>query len=269
MRRPSVASHLSGAFSFWSYVKNKWFKHYNSACEGQLLGDLITQKEYDAALLVFIIMELISRYETDEQRGFASVPIDRIARIANMKPTRIDRLLARISLVSRSDLKCETDEKQPRNRTFLMRNWLKLQETRGGKRQAKPEQNIDRSKKLEVRSKNKEKKYIKKEIVANAPETVFNLDELYQLYPLKKGKSLGMEKLKRVIRSQKDFDDFKTAINKYTQDIKSKGTEPRYIKQFSTFVGSEKIQPWRDWLDDGAGEATVKSGVDWDKMEWS
>ena len=106
-------------------------------------------------------------------------------------------------------------------------------------------------------------------IVANAPETVFNLDELYQLYPLKKGKSLGMEKLKRVIRSQKDFDDFKTAINKYTQDIKSKGTEPRYIKQFSTFVGSDKIQPWRDWLDDGAGEATVKSGVDWDKMEWS
>jgi len=106
-------------------------------------------------------------------------------------------------------------------------------------------------------------------IVANAPETVFNLDELYQLYPLKKGKSLGMEKLKRVIRSQKDFDDFKTAINKYTQDIKSKGTEPRYIKQFSTFVGSDKIQPWRDWLDEGAGEATVKSGVDWDKMEWS
>ena len=89
--------------------------------------------------------------------------------------------------------------------------------------------------------------------VANTPETVFNLDELYQLYPLKKGKALGLEKLKRVIKSQKDFDDFKLAILRYIEDIKSKGTEARFIKQFSTFVGSDKVQPWRDWLDEDAG----------------
>lgn len=221
--------------------------------EGQFIGDLIAEKRYDAVTLVFAIMELISRYEDQNNRGFASVPIERIARLVNMKPSRIDRLLTHISLVSRSDLKCETDEKQPRNRVFLMRNWLKLQETRGGKREAKTEQNVGRSKKEEVRSKILEKKYIKKETVANAPETVFNLDELYQLYPLKKGKAIGLEKLKRVIKSQKDFDDFKLAILRYIEDIKSKGTEARFIKQFSTFVGSEKVQPWKDWLDEDAG----------------
>lgn len=136
-----------------------WFKHYNNAHEGQLIGDLLAQKEYDAVALFYILMELISRFEDPETRGRASIPLDRIARAMNMKPSRTDRLLTRISLVSRSDLICETDEKQPRNRVFLMRNWLKFQETRGGKREAKSEQKRGRSKKIEVRSK-KEDIYI-------------------------------------------------------------------------------------------------------------
>lgn len=131
----------------------QWFKHYNNAAEGQLIGDLISMKEYEAALLVYVSMEMISRFESENERGKASVPIDRIAKIMNMKPSRIDRLLGRISVISRSDLICGMDEEQPRNRSFLMRNWLNLQESRGGKNRAKTEQNSGRSKKGEVRSK--------------------------------------------------------------------------------------------------------------------
>ena len=137
-------------------AKNSWFKHYNTAHEGQLIGDLISNGNHEAALLVYVIMEFISRFEDEENRGCASVPINRIARAMNMKPSKIERLLGDISAVSRSDLVCETDEKQPRNRRFLMRKWLKLQENRGGKKEAKKEQNIDRSKKEEVRSKKEE-----------------------------------------------------------------------------------------------------------------
>jgi len=96
--------------------KLKWFKHYNTAHEGQLFCDLIITGQHEAALLAYIIMELISRFEDETRRGYASVPIDRLARAMNMKPSKIDRLLAVISVVSRSDLVCETDEEQPRNR---------------------------------------------------------------------------------------------------------------------------------------------------------
>jgi hypothetical protein len=143
-----------------------WFKHYNTAHEGQLIGDLIITGQHDAALLVYVIMELISRFEDETNRGRASVPIERIARAMNMKPSKIDRLLGHISAVSRSDLVCEMDEERPRNRVFLMRNWLKFQETRGGKRQSKSEQNDVRSKKEEVRSKKKEERSKKEEYIS-------------------------------------------------------------------------------------------------------
>ena len=133
-----------------------WFKHYNTAHEGQLIGDLIITGKHEAALLVYVIMELISRFEDPDERGRASIPVERIARAMNMKPSKIDRLLAEISAVSRSDLVCEMEEERPRNRSFLMRNWLKYQETRGGKREAKSEQSCGRREKVEGRSKNKE-----------------------------------------------------------------------------------------------------------------
>ena len=61
-----------------------------------------------------------------------------------------------------------------------MRNWLELQETRGGKREAKNEQSLTevRSKKLEVRSQNTEVR-IKKEEKSIAPS-----NELPEAYPL-------------------------------------------------------------------------------------
>lgn len=150
-------------------MKNKWFKHYNTAHEGQLIGDLIVSGKHEAALLVYMIMELISRFEDENERGKASVPIERIARGMNMKPSKIDRLIAEISSVSRSDLVCEVDEELPRNRVFVMRKWLELQETRGGKREAKKEQNTDRSKKLEVRYNTTTKK---QEAHGHVPEPV-------------------------------------------------------------------------------------------------
>lgn len=220
---------------------NSWFKHYNTALEGQFLGDLIANKEYDAVVIVFAIMELISRFEDENNRGYASVPIDRIARLVNMKPSRIDRLLARISLVSRSDLKCEVDAEQTRNRSFLMRNWLKYQETRGGKRLPKTEQKVDRRKKEEVRSKNTPKPPLGFQI------EISNLEILYQNYPRKEGKSVGFKRLLNAIKSQKDFDDFLLAVKNYSAMVADK--EINFIKQFSSFVGTPRTgEPWRDYI---------------------
>lgn len=83
----------------------------------------------------------------------------------------------------------------------------------------------------------------------------FDFEFLYKIYPLKKGKSEGITRLKKFITSQEDFDSFKIAVQNYTRDIQARGTEAKYIKHFSSFVGNEKIQPWKDWLDADAGTA--------------
>ena len=89
----------------------------------------------------------------------------------------------------------------------------------------------------------------------NTPVFDFDFESLYRFYPLKKGKAEGITRLKKIITSQDDFDSFQKAIHNYTQNIKANGTESRFIKHFSSFVGTKEIQPWRDWLDVDAGNA--------------
>jgi len=116
-------------------MSSTWFKHFNTAHRGQLITDLMSQKRYDCVALWYVLLEFVSRYEEEHASGVASIPIATLARAMNMKPTRTHRLLTHISLVSRSDLICKTDEKQKGNVVFLLANWSKLQETRDAKRE--------------------------------------------------------------------------------------------------------------------------------------
>jgi hypothetical protein len=68
--------------------------------------------------------------------------------------------------------------------------------------------------------------------------------ECYELYPSKKGKQRGMQMLKKQLKSEKDFEDFKKAVENYAADIQNNGTESKYIKHFSTFANC-----WKDWIE--------------------
>ena len=82
------------------------------------------------------------------------------------------------------------------------------------------------------------------------------LDTAYQIYPLKKGKSKGLERAKREVKEH-EGDMFISAIRRYRDHIEKEGIEPKFIKHFSTWVGE-----WRDWLDSDAGTSLVKSSKD-------
>lgn len=116
---------------------NKWFKHYNTAHTGHLIGNLIAQKRYDCVALWWVILEFISQFESEEHRGMCTVPLARIAQAMNMNQSKIERLLVHISSVSHSDFVCEMSEKQTRNVTFRLRNWLELQESTSKKKRKK------------------------------------------------------------------------------------------------------------------------------------
>lgn len=80
------------------------------------------------------------------------------------------------------------------------------------------------------------------------------LEKLYQAYPRKLGKAEGLSRLKNMIKTEQDYRDFEKAVANYSAFIKREKIEPRFIKQFSSFVGSQKVQPWRDYLDDDVGK---------------
>lgn len=71
-----------------------------------------------------------------------------------------------------------------------------------------------------------------------------NFEYAYNLYPLKKGKSKGLAKMSKEIKTQFDLDNFIKAIQNYKKDIAANKTQSKYIKHFSTFCSE-----WKDWLD--------------------
>lgn len=87
----------------------------------------------------------------------------------------------------------------------------------------------------------------------------FDFESLYQKYPLKKGRSEGLERCRAQIKTQADFDGLSIAIDRYRRDLLARGTEPKFIQHFSTFMGSKGKQPWKDWLDPAAGKVTLNA----------
>lgn len=80
-----------------------------------------------------------------------------------------------------------------------------------------------------------------------------SLEIIYSnFYPRKEGKEVGIKKALKEIKTEADLLDFETAVIRYKDHCKANGTEPKYIKHFSSFASS-----WRDWLDPETGTADV------------
>ena len=77
---------------------------------------------------------------------------------------------------------------------------------------------------------------------------------LYALYPRKMGKSAGVKKLLKQLKSEADCRDFANAMGRFCLYHEGKETEEQFIPYFSTFVSS-----WRDWLCESTGTAIVKT----------
>lgn len=76
----------------------------------------------------------------------------------------------------------------------------------------------------------------------------FDLESVYQKYPRKLGKAIGMKSISKQIKTQEDFDAFAKAVENYAKACVD--LEEKYIKHFSTFVGSVKSgNPWREYIE--------------------
>ena len=72
---------------------------------------------------------------------------------------------------------------------------------------------------------------------------IAQIEKLYLThYPRKIGKSKGMKKLIKEIKTEKDFYLLEKAVKNYAKHCEVQNTEIKYIKHFSTFVSE-----WKDW----------------------
>lgn len=73
---------------------------------------------------------------------------------------------------------------------------------------------------------------------------MFDFDVVYDHYPRKDGKSVGMRKCKANIKTQKQYDQILQASKNYAKHCEYEKTEKKFIKQFSSFMSC-----WEDWVD--------------------
>lgn len=132
-------------------TNNTWFKHYNTAHEGQTMANLWAQNKTEQIAFYWTLLEIVSRWEDYDERGKIKLTLAIFRLKLNMKSTRSRRLLNEISDTFGLNLTWISDE----SFELLVPNWLIFQETRGGKRDAKAEQTP-----LDVRYKIKDREKI-------------------------------------------------------------------------------------------------------------
>lgn len=88
-------------------------------------------------------------------------------------------------------------------------------------------------------------------------KTKFDFDAIYQEYPRKDGKQVGIQSCKSQIKTQDEYEKLLSAVRRYRVLCEREGTEKKFIKHFSTFVQGGK---WRDYLDPDTGTSIVSAG---------
>lgn len=122
---------------------------------------------------------------------------------------------------------------------------------------ALPNETEVRSKKLEVRSEKKEVSSKKKEVNSEEKKNDSKLsdtdlkddfEELWKIYPNKKGKQKAFTSYKKAIKEGTAKEAIKQGIESYNQEIDLKRTEKRFIKHGSTWFSNKG---WEDEYDTG------------------
>lgn len=131
--------------------------------------------------------------------------------------------------------------------------------TKGGRPKTKPNQtetkdNLDKSK-PEPKEKEKVKDNVKEK--DNTYSCAF--EALWSAYPRKKEKANAYKCYKARLADGFSEDELMTAVKRYADECKSRGTEVRYIKLGSTFLSSST--PFTDYLGDYKPEDTERGGA--------
>lgn len=215
----------------------KWFRHFSNASESSSLSSIIERSGIEGYGRYWLFVELMVRH-WDGSSESVSVSLKTLSRqlgyyrqtsaldwadigqtMGLFQYSLYDLNKSTMITIVFPKLKELQDKDSKYNRKRIVKNdnstTIDKEEDKD-----KEEDNINTSKSTKVK---------------------FDLEKIYAEYPKKEGKKLGMNKLKRIIKTEEDFNKVLASVRNYSK-LKY-GTELKFIKQFSSFMSS-----WEDYL---------------------
>lgn len=80
-----------------SKTVNYYFKHHNEASNGSSLRALIDERDWETYSMFWIILELVSRWEKYDRRGYIEISERTLCRELNTNMRKIRRCLGKVS----------------------------------------------------------------------------------------------------------------------------------------------------------------------------
>lgn len=77
---------------------------------------------------------------------------------------------------------------------------------------------------------------------SNSLESVFQ--EIYKLYPRKRGKSPGLKICRKQIKTVEDAEKLRTAVQRFSRQMGTEARKNEFVMYFDSFM-----RQWTDWLD--------------------
>lgn len=131
--------------------------------------------------------------------------------------------------------------------------------TKGGRPKTKPNQTETKVNLDKIKSEPKEKEKVKDNVKEKDNTYSCDFEALWSAYPRKKEKANAYKCYKARLADGFSEDELMTAVKRYADECKSRGTEVRYIKLGSTFLSSST--PFTDYLGDYKPEDTERGGA--------
>lgn len=237
-----------------------WYKHSSKEHKSKIIKTLINEVGHVGPVVYYALIEMC----VDSVRKPKERPLDEndmifeidglmLASCAHTKHKIVIRCLDVLHMLSIIDYYHE-DMLLIIKIPMLLKSFTYDQIKSGFNPDAKAPKNRNSNRNvIEYKKENITKEKTLQQVVGDSGCGVFTLDKevstqdielLYAKYPRKEGKTKGMQKLQKQIKTKQDLADLAKAIEVYSK--LSAGKEKQFIKHFATFASC-----WKDYLQEG------------------
>jgi hypothetical protein len=215
----------------------KWFKHYTDASMDAKICELEDEFGYIGYGVYWKILEYCAMQWDGKSEPIFIINRRKVRQLFRINSTKTELIFTLCSTLNLFSVK--TNEKQ-----FIIEipNLLIIKDNHTKNLQATSKK-VSKNLPLEQNrtDKNRTDKITNKKL-----KSKFDLEKIYNAYPKKVGKAVGIKKLTEQVKTEDDFLKALSGAENYAEYHKRSETDPQYIKLFSTWCNQEC---WEDVLD--------------------